>query len=356
MKLILVLILILLLLLIVVIYYNREHFVFKKVPLAQNTNIDKYDLGLLKNIRKNRNLYSIKNEYKLNQMSKILKKIKDKSPYYGLEFKKQSFVLPSIMVNLFLSKLNSIAYRENIDRPFQKFNLHQFELIESYYNQNYDIKKFELFIKVYRKNKDYYFNTYLEVIQNSYNEFFFIDCKVMGILMEHSLVFGNRFKPYEKKYYDSIDKSYNFKTLKKFIRKKKDEMNDYKCFLKNSRTKFDCISPDPNGLVGVWDKPCKSNFECPFYKKNKNYPNNRGRCINGKCELPIGCERVGYTFFAEKPLCHNCNKGNCSGIDCNRCCDNSSKKDYAFLNDFSNRYQFRNILKAKGLKVNGLNL
>ena len=107
-------------------------------------------------------------------------------------------------------------------------------------------------------------------------------------------------------------------------------------------------------MIGIWDKPCVSNFECPFYKQNKNYPNTRGSCINGKCELPIGCDRVGYSYYALKPFCHNCKDNKCKGIDCNRCCD--TKNDYAFSSDFPDRYFHRNILKSKNLPINGLNL
>ena len=45
----------------------------------------------------------------------------------------------------------------------------------------------------------------------------------------------------------------------------------------------------------TWDKPCLRNEDCPFYKKNMNYPNNFGQCINGFCEMPLG--EIIFEFF-----------------------------------------------------------
>ena len=36
-----------------------------------------------------------------------------------------------------------------------------------------------------------------------------------------------------------------------------------------------------------------------FYKQNKNYVNNFGRCINGKCELPLNMKNLGYHFYID---------------------------------------------------------
>jgi hypothetical protein len=63
--------------------------------------------------------------------------------------------------------------------------------------------------------------------------------------------------------------------------------------------------------IGVFDTPCKKNEDCPFYKANKNYDNNFGKCLpDGYCELPLNMKPVGYRYFrTEKqfsPLCYNC--------------------------------------------------
>ena len=64
--------------------------------------------------------------------------------------------------------------------------------------------------------------------------------------------------------------------------------------------------------VGIYDKPCNKNEECPFYKANKNYENEFGRCLSsGYCELPLNMKKIGYKYFVSDklnaPLCYNCN-------------------------------------------------
>lgn len=94
----------------------------------------------------------------------------------------------------------------------------------------------------------------------------------------------------------------------------------YKCFSENIagkiykefENKLHCTSfhKDTNEY-GVWDRPCIINDECPYYKSNKNYENEYGRCLsNGKCEMPIGVSTIGYRIpkNEDKALCHNCDK------------------------------------------------
>ena len=253
-----------------------------------------------------------------------------------------------------MSKINfySKKFRFDANIDFKRFKIYDFDLIKSFINKSQNINKYHLYTKIYRKDKDYYFNLYIEIIQNE-DQFFFSKIKIIGIFFEDTLI-RKKIKPFNQIISDSINNSYNFKIPNTLNINKNYNNHEYKCFLKNSKTKFDCISNDPNGLIGVWDKPCISNFECPFYKKNKNYPNTRGGCIDGKCELPIGSQRVGYSHYALKPFCHNCKDKKCVGVNCNRCCD--SKKDYAYMNDFYERYKYRNILRDKNLPINGLNV
>ncbi len=63
---------------------------------------------------------------------------------------------------------------------------------------------------------------------------------------------------------------------------------------------------------GIFDKPCKSDDECPFFQANKNYPNQRGKCLpSGQCELPVNMIPIGYHYFVPhpkyQPMCYNCN-------------------------------------------------
>jgi hypothetical protein len=89
------------------------------------------------------------------------------------------------------------------------------------------------------------------------------------------------------------------------------------------------------------DKPCANNEECPFYKANKRYPNTRGGCDkDGKCEMPLGVKRIGYTKYFDRgqysPFCYGCTDLNC--------CESQKEPDFAFQNDREER-------KANGLKT-----
>lgn len=102
------------------------------------------------------------------------------------------------------------------------------------------------------------------------------------------------------------------------------------------------ITGEPKDYPTVWDKPCSSNIECPFYKKNTTYPNNRGGCLdNGYCEMPVGVLQSSPHNYYESgrfiPFCYGCTPGN----DPN-CCKITG--DYAFPNDTKER-------SANGLKT-----
>ena len=77
-----------------------------------------------------------------------------------------------------------------------------------------------------------------------------------------------------------------------------------------NQNKFNCennynISQVYNNVI---NNECKTNNECPFYKKNLNYKNDRGGCINGLCEFPLNIKRTGYKTYNSKykPFCGNC--------------------------------------------------
>ena len=117
--------------------------------------------------------------------------------------------------------------------------------------------------------------------------------------------------------------------------------------------KFECdsyykIDGTPKNYYSLWDKKCVTNEECPYYKSNSNYINNRGGCINdGFCEFPVGVKRLGFTKYTDvnlnKPLCYNC-------------IDNEmpKKPDYVFENDFNDRVKYNlntiiSLLDYRGL-------
>eukprot|EP00798_Chlamydomonas_sp_ICE-L_P017734 gene17734-24094_t len=81
---------------------------------------------------------------------------------------------------------------------------------------------------------------------------------------------------------------------------------------------------------GIWDRPCETNTDCPFFQANRTYRNYRGGCVAGYCELPVGMKRAGYRNFQKdaKPLCHGCPDAASA-----ECCELQQKPDYAFEMD-----------------------
>jgi hypothetical protein len=98
---------------------------------------------------------------------------------------------------------------------------------------------------------------------------------------------------------------------------------------------------------------CISDTNCPFYKANKNYPNERGKCMDtGECELPLGLSRTGYNTYSktDQPICHNC------GVGSEHCCNKQRTNktypsaDYAFIDDYNDRYKFKTTLSKYNLQ------
>ena len=162
--------------------------------------------------------------------------------------------------------------------------------------------------------------------------------------------YEKKMKQFVKQFLEKKDITF-FKAEKEFFFKKKEsekvdnEYKKYKCFGKDGFNESTCRSYSfDKKTVGTWDKPCNTDKECPFYKKNKNYKNNRGGCIKGFCEMPLNIQKLGYKEYNKniKPFCHKCNIKDCLGEDCYTCCEeqrnnkdypNLKTPDYAFEND-----------------------
>jgi hypothetical protein len=115
---------------------------------------------------------------------------------------------------------------------------------------------------------------------------------------------------------------------------------------------------------GVWDSPCSKDEDCPFYQQNKNYKNEYGKCVRGKCELPLNMENLGYHYYINeetvRPLCYNCDtKKWLPNTEPAFCCEEQKDKkkyphlngpDYAFSNDIltrTNAYKQKNCRMKK---------
>lgn len=98
---------------------------------------------------------------------------------------------------------------------------------------------------------------------------------------------------------------------------------------------------------GVWDRICKTDEECPFYRANKNYPNTFGGCNEGVCEMPMGIKRLGNRYYDvdSKAMCYNCPKDN------PYCCNEQKEPDYRFPEDIYVRKMNEEFLNEKGLRL-----
>jgi len=166
-----------------------------------------------------------------------------------------------------------------------------------------------------------------------------------------------------------------YKQEKKRVDDEKDNLDDYACFTFDEKSnnpysepmysldKNDCQNRfNPIGYpkpFGVWDKPCVRNEDCMFYQANENYKNDYGRCINGKCQLPVNMKNLGYHYYIKhkstKPLCYNCeSKEWLPNTKLDFCCDKQKDRkkypflkspDYAFAGD--SVFRLNNYLQKK---------
>lgn len=141
-------------------------------------------------------------------------------------------------------------------------------------------------------------------------------------------------------YYMKTDREYDVTNNK----------GNYGCYGNgNIINKFECDSLynyDGSSKIyySKWDKKCATNEECPYYKANSKYPNERGGCLNGFCELPVGVKRIGFTKYRDddvnRPLCYDCEDTSdydcCANID-----DQNGNNDYVFENDFNDRVKYK---------------
>lgn len=150
------------------------------------------------------------------------------------------------------------------------------------------------------------------------------------------------------------------------------EFNNHKCYglvngmsqdLPQYNNPIFCKSYHPEiNQNGIWDSPCQVDNDCPFYKANKNYTNEFGKCDkeSGRCEMPLGVIPIGFTKYGKiDPNCYNCD---ITSKD-SKCCEkqmnainqgsvNYKSPDYIFNNDELMRKQFKDELELIGLKVN----
>lgn len=130
----------------------------------------------------------------------------------------------------------------------------------------------------------------------------------------------------------------------------------------SDENKIKCENEDP---LNKWDTIPFNEFDCPFYEKNKNYPNSFGKLIDDNtCEMPLNIKKQGYRFYSLdpkfSPLCYNCKTDTVNDGTLGTCCDKQLDKteypellspDYAYPNDKMLRNKYKNIFDEKNLKI-----
>ena len=308
--------------------------------------------------------------YRYNK-NKELQLISEKSNPNKYSFKLiKDFLLENISrvsnIEIFLNKY---IYSPN----FKSIN----ENIISYkvdYDNNFE--EYEIQMIIYRDKKDINYTIYANVLFDNYNIKYYIKkIFILGVNTREKIDFNNLLNNNNSIYSDvdfndvNIDKIEE--KINKFLKNEEFQRNMYKeekrgfCFFKkNVDNKILCESVDENG-TGVWDKSCIYDEDCPYFKRNRNYPNSRGGCKDGYCEMPINLKRFGYKQINDAKvddiICYNCKKDSnksCIGLNCNKCCEEQKDKkkypnlnspDYAFEKDYEERIKHSNIFKKKNI-------
>lgn len=155
------------------------------------------------------------------------------------------------------------------------------------------------------------------------------------------------------------------KEIQKMVDKQKNDYNNrttrqYSCYTGKGDSEMECLSTkDKEGNdkpPGVWDYRCTTNTECPFYLANKNYPNERGGCKDGMCEMPLNIRQLSpHTYSLDpkyRPYCHKCigNDYRCCELQQDKKIYNVNTPDYMFKRDYSERKVYNEDLDKMGPK------
>jgi hypothetical protein len=359
---------------------------YKRIPLPNNSILleDDMDEGILKNYRIFPQTNTWSQEIFFEDMNKIVNTILYAGSfnlYYDEildlngDLKKNE--IHNLIANNLVFVINNAFKIYKMNNEKHKYDKREYKLLNFKVINDSEIKglssnnrNFIFNIKFYKDDKDYNY-----ALQTNCNYDFlnrkvtYLNIDIIGINEQEKIKLNNpgslkgNYCRVDKKYNGTVktcfrdeldnnislekfEKNFTENDVKKYLNeKKKEEIRHkdslkYKCFLKQGFNKSTCESYDfKTGNLGVYDKPCVRNEECPFYKKNTNYENTRGGCINGYCEMPVNIERVGYKNYrkSKKPFCHNCNRKGCLGDDCFTCCDDQDSPDYMFSNDLNAR-------------------
>ena len=357
----------------------REKIKLKQQYKLDNAVITNRNIDLINNLDKSTNYPLIKRELSLIEFDDILTRLKQNPSYkYSnclknlKEIKYDQTLLYSyhLVKEWIIEKISVLA--DDKLYAMKYVNNERFKYIEDKlltYNVNYKkhLEQFIFKMRVYRPNKQTHFIVYFDILFDNYNINYYInDLIILGPDIEENIYFSK----FKKNHYGITDEfdsdiTLNQTNINKFIesnkKKKIYEYDRHYCFYKDAKDKNECISVTKNNnTIGIYDSPCLYDEDCPFYKKNNNYPNKRGGCKKGYCEMPVNINLLGYKEYLDsnKAICYNCKKDTCNGIECNMCCEdqkdsekypNLNGPDYAYPNDFNERIKHSNYFKNNNL-------
>ena len=252
--------------------------------------------------------------YNLNSNNIYLKKITER------DFENTEKIFDYLFTYVVLNSeyMKFIFFQRYYINGFKDVDIHRIKAYYPFIKENYNTIKYYYTKDGDTKNNDLYLSTETSLLP----------------IMRYDIVSA------VEKFISRLDMPTDYLEAVKEGYDKSDKGGFYGCYGNGEITnKFECdsyynIDGTPKNYYSFWDKKCETDEECPYFKSNTNYPNNRGGCINGNyCEFPVGVKRLGFTKYTDvnlnTPLCHNCEY------------DENGKKpekpDYVFENDFEDR-------------------
>ena len=389
-----IVILLITLFLLLVITNTNEHF-----------ELEDNNYSIIKPYTKNYSYYGLKIEVEPSEFITILSDLKKETETNRQSSSNNEFVknTPNILDSDYINTrkwiVDSISNTVLISPKFKLLQnelhyevIHQ-ELKSFETNEDESVKKYIFVLTLHRKNADIGFIIYFD-ISNYINQNIFTinNFKLLGTPIEDEIRFGkltnhsknhqeacsmshpsydcNSLMSYDENY---IENEMEFLDNVKIEQARSKEEELYKCFGKDASNEIECISriydqTETDGKAeivmtnnkGIWAKSkCTIDEECPYYLANQNYTNTRGGCVDGKCEMPLNVDALTPTIPNpnKMPLCHNCNKTNCEGLDCFNCCKDQentglypglSSPDYAFDGDIEHRLDQKDKFERNG--------
>ena len=334
-----------------------------KIEIKSNKSIQKRELSLIQ-IDAILNIILLNNRFRPENHKLNLKKEENEITKYSYSLVKIEEISRAASSDFFKNKY---IYSFNFKSENDKIISYKVD-----YENNFEEYEFQMII--YRENRDINYTIYVNILLDHFNmKYYLKKIFIIGVNTSDKIYFNNLFnnpkgyisKNWTSKKFDTQNKINDYLKNVKEKREIDRERDRGFCFFKrNVFNKIHCESVDEDG-TGVWDKPCTYDEDCPFYKRNRNYPNNRGGCKKGFCEMPVNLKRFGFKQINDNKLddiiCYNCKRdknSDCVGLNCNKCCEEQKDKtkyptlnspDYAFDFDFEERINNVNSFKKKNI-------